>query len=107
MPQEVLHPLLSGCVTRRVISDAAFDAFHQVSLQRLRDDRMRVDFPYEPKVEVTVVIPHWGYKRIRNRVLPGVGGDVSGILGNDLIWDLVVDFCPARSNTQCCRWSQL
>jgi len=92
---------------RRVISDATFDAFHQVSLQRFRDDRMRVDFPYEPEVEVTVVIPHWGYKRIRNGVLPGVGGDMSGILGNDLIWDLAVDFCPARSNMQCCRWSQL
>src|SRR5258708_10040225 len=60
MPREVLRPLLSGCVTRRVISDAAFDAFHQVSLQRFRDDRMRVDFAYEPGAGVTLAMPHWG-----------------------------------------------
>ena len=46
---------------------------------------MRVDFPDKPEVEVTVVIPHWAYKRIRSRVLIGVGGEVGHILRDDPI----------------------
>jgi hypothetical protein len=67
---------------------------------------MRLNFLYEPKVEVIGAIPHWGYERIGSEGVIGVGGEVGGILGDDSIWNLAVDFLTAGSNARRCRWCQ-